>query len=56
MPSRLQWWRDHLSRHHVLPVVVAGALLLAAAVWWFRVADTMVFYLGTGVIRLAPVF
>jgi hypothetical protein len=56
MPTRLQWWRDHLTRHHVLLVLVSGALLLAAAIWWFRIADTMVFHLGTGVIRLAPVF
>jgi hypothetical protein len=29
MPSRLQWWRDHLRRPHVLLIAVAGALLLA---------------------------
>ena len=56
MPTRLQWWRDRITSHKVVWGLVVLTALAAVALLWTFTASTTVFYLGSGIIRLPPVF
>jgi hypothetical protein len=56
MPNRLQWWRDRLTHDHALIGACIAAALLAALIWCLWIAPDLAMYLGTGIIRLPPVF